>query len=102
MDATGAVNPMAESEDRADTLNARLLAAHAAGDARTLVALYRQAGDDATDDTARGFYLTHAYVFALEAGDPFTRHVFTFRFLFGLALNAVFLWRGFALAAWTH
>ncbi|MEM1115920.1 MAG: CPBP family glutamic-type intramembrane protease [Bacteroidota bacterium] len=35
-------------------------------------------------------------------GDPFTRHVFTFRFLFGLALNAVFLWRGFALAAWTH
>ncbi|MEM9850524.1 MAG: hypothetical protein AAF761_00855 [Pseudomonadota bacterium] len=61
---------MAESEDRADTLNARLLAAHAAGDARTLVALYRQAGDDATDDTARGFYLTHAYVFALEAGLP--------------------------------
>ncbi len=35
-------------------------------------------------------------------GDPFTLSVFTFRFLFGLALNAVFLLRGFALAAWTH
>ena len=35
-------------------------------------------------------------------GDPFTLPVFTFRFLFGLALNAVFLLRGFALAAWTH
>ena len=35
-------------------------------------------------------------------GDPFTLPVFTFRFLFGLALNGVFLLRGFALAAWTH
>lgn len=35
-------------------------------------------------------------------GDPFSVSVFTFRFLFGLALNAVFLVRGFALAAWTH
>lgn len=35
-------------------------------------------------------------------GDPFTLPVFTFRFLFGLALNAVFLLRGFAIAAWTH
>ena len=35
-------------------------------------------------------------------GDPFTVPVFTFRFLFGLALNGVFLLRGFALAAWTH
>ena len=35
-------------------------------------------------------------------GDPFTVSVFAFRFLFGLALNAVFLARGFALAAWTH
>ena len=35
-------------------------------------------------------------------GDLFTFPVFTFRFLFGLALNAVFLLRGFALAAWTH
>jgi membrane protease YdiL (CAAX protease family) len=35
-------------------------------------------------------------------GDSFTLPSFTFRFLFGLALNAVFLWRGFAVAAWTH
>ena len=35
-------------------------------------------------------------------GDPFAPASFTFRFLFGLALNALFLWRGFAIAAWTH
>ena len=35
-------------------------------------------------------------------GDPFTLQVFTFRILFGLALNGVFLLRGFAVAAWTH
>jgi membrane protease YdiL (CAAX protease family) len=35
-------------------------------------------------------------------GDPFTLASFTYRFLFGLALNGVFLLRGFAAAAWTH
>ena len=35
-------------------------------------------------------------------GDPFTLSSFTFRFLFGLALNVVFLVRGFGVAAWTH
>lgn len=35
-------------------------------------------------------------------GDPFTLPSFTFRFLFGLALNVVFLVRGFGVAAWTH
>ncbi len=35
-------------------------------------------------------------------GEAFTLSAFTFRFLFGLALNGVFLVRGFALAAWTH
>jgi len=35
-------------------------------------------------------------------GDPFTLASFIYRFLFGLALNAVFLLRGFAVAAWTH
>ena len=34
--------------------------------------------------------------------DVFTMSSFTFRFLFGLALNAIFLLRGFAVAAWTH
>lgn len=35
-------------------------------------------------------------------GDPFALSSFTFRFLFGLALNAVFLIRGFGIAAWAH
>lgn len=35
-------------------------------------------------------------------GDPFTLPVFFFRFLFGLVLNAIFLVRGFGVAAWTH
>lgn len=35
-------------------------------------------------------------------GDPFTLSSFLFRFLFGLALNAIYLWRGFGMAAWTH
>lgn len=35
-------------------------------------------------------------------GDPFTFASFTFRFLFGLILNGIFLWRGFGVAAWTH
>lgn len=35
-------------------------------------------------------------------GDPFTFGSFLFRFLFGLALNAIYIWRGFGIAAWTH
>lgn len=35
-------------------------------------------------------------------GDPFTLQSFTFRFLFGLALNGLYLVRGFGIAAWTH
>ena len=35
-------------------------------------------------------------------GDPFTLASFSFRFLFGLILNGIFLWRGFGVAAWTH
>lgn len=35
-------------------------------------------------------------------GDPFTFSSFLFRFLFGLALNAIYVWRGFGVAAWTH
>ena len=35
-------------------------------------------------------------------GDPFELPSFVFRFLFGLALNALFLVRGFGVAAWTH
>lgn len=45
------------------------------------------------------FSLVH-YIGAL--GDPFTLGSFLFRFLFGLALNAIYLQRGFGIAAWTH
>ncbi len=37
-----------------------------------------------------------------EYGDPFSSGSFLFRFLFGLALNLVYVVRGFAMAAWTH
>ena len=50
-------------------LDARLLAAHAADDRRALVTLYEEAADQANNVTACGFYLTHAFVFALELGD---------------------------------
>jgi hypothetical protein len=51
-------------------LDADLLAAHAAADTPALVALYEAAADQADTDEARGFYLTHAYVFALEIAHP--------------------------------
>lgn len=51
-------------------LHTRLLAAHAAGDRAALIALYAEAADGALTETAAGFYLTHAYVYALEAGSP--------------------------------
>jgi len=35
-------------------------------------------------------------------GDAFQLSSFTFRFLSGLALNALFIARGFGIAAWTH
>ncbi|MGB7245029.1 MAG: hypothetical protein WBC93_23465 [Sulfitobacter sp.] len=52
------------------TLDQQLLSAHAEGDAYSLVALYDQASQETDDETAAGFYLTHAYVFALELGHP--------------------------------
>ncbi len=50
-------------------LDDRLLAAHARGDQSALIALYTEAAEAAMSEVAAGFYLTHAYVFALEAGD---------------------------------
>lgn len=55
--------------------DADLLAAHASRDASALVRLYRDAGDaaEAAGDIDRAcFLLTHAYVWALEAGHPET------------------------------
>lgn len=58
--------------DRA-ALDAALIAAHEADDLSRLVALYTQAADRferAGDRDGCCFFLTHAYVFALEAGAP--------------------------------
>lgn len=52
-------------------LDAALLAAHDAGDRAALIRLYTKAADQkeaAGDIDAACFYLTHAYVFALESG----------------------------------
>jgi membrane protease YdiL (CAAX protease family) len=35
-------------------------------------------------------------------GDLFTMSSFLFRFLFGVILNGIYVWRGFGVAAWTH
>ncbi|MEL6808750.1 MAG: hypothetical protein AAFO97_13315 [Pseudomonadota bacterium] len=53
-------------------LDTRLLAAHEARDAHELVLLYQEAAAAADSDDARGFYLTHAHVFALEINHPDT------------------------------
>ncbi|MEM1299564.1 MAG: hypothetical protein AAGH68_09820 [Pseudomonadota bacterium] len=57
------------SESRA-ALDAALLDAHEADDREQLVRLYMQAADQANDVDAECFYLTHAYVFALQTGAP--------------------------------
>jgi len=52
-------------------LDAALLAAHHDQDNTALIALYSQAADQAEnagDTNAACFFLTHAYVFALEEG----------------------------------
>ena len=52
-----------------DPLDARLIAAHGAGDGALLARLYAEAAETATGD-ARWFYLTQAFVFALDTGAP--------------------------------
>ena len=50
------------------TLDTRLLEAHARDDKPALVALYTEAAECAAAIEAKAFYLTHAYVFALDIG----------------------------------
>jgi len=55
------------------TLEAEMLKAHGIDDTSRLIRLYQQAGElkEARGDVdAACFYFTHAYVFALEMGDP--------------------------------
>ncbi|GGH19971.1 hypothetical protein SAMN05444007_101316 [Cribrihabitans marinus] len=56
-------------------LDDRLHAAHAAQDRSALVRLYTEAADRAETRQAMAFYLTHAYVHALEAGLPTAGHL---------------------------
>lgn len=55
-----------------EVLHAAMLAAHEANDSAALVRLYTQAADLAAETTgdvdAACFFLTHAYIFALESG----------------------------------
>ncbi|MEO0484292.1 MAG: hypothetical protein AAF092_00120 [Pseudomonadota bacterium] len=53
-----------------DALHRALLDAHAASDVAAMVARYTSAADASTDEDEEMFFLTHAYVFALEMGDP--------------------------------
>lgn len=50
-------------------LNAQLLAAHTADDKTGLIALYTLAANQSETVDEACFFLTHAYVFALEIGD---------------------------------
>ena len=51
-------------------LDARILAAHDAGDPGALAELYCAAADQADDEDAECFFLVAAYVFALESDHP--------------------------------
>ncbi|WP_147104395.1 hypothetical protein [Tateyamaria sp. syn59] len=51
-------------------LEARLLAAHAAGDGKAMVALYCEAAEAAPSEDERAFFLTQAHVFAMETAHP--------------------------------
>lgn len=53
-------------------LDVQLLDAHARHDHPALVKLYTQAAETTRDTDAACFYLTHAYIFALELGHPDT------------------------------
>lgn len=49
-------------------IHAQMIAAHESGDTGALIRLYTMAADQANSLDAACFFLTHAYVFALEAG----------------------------------
>ncbi|MGJ8603994.1 MAG: hypothetical protein ACSHXH_07685 [Marivita sp.] len=51
------------------SLDQALLDAHDRHDTGALIDLYHQAAHEAVSEDATGFFLTHAYVFALECGD---------------------------------
>ena len=58
-------------------LDQRLLDAHARDDRAALVSLYYEAAEHTASETAKYFYLTHAYIFALDTNHPLTRQLHT-------------------------
>jgi len=68
-----AIAEVLETGDRAaagKALHSALIGLHGSGEARELCALHRLAARYWQDDPAQaGFHRTHAYVYALEAGD---------------------------------
>ncbi len=65
------------SKNALAALDGRILAAHARDDLTALAALYGQAAELLLQDGQIGaacFYYTHAYVFALDAGDKNAAH----------------------------
>lgn len=56
-------------------LDDRMISAHAAQDRMALIKLYREAADSVNDRDASCFFLTHAYIFALEAGATEARNL---------------------------
>jgi hypothetical protein len=54
----------------ADRFDAALRQAAKSGDWSEVIALYVEAAEAAAEARGAAFYLTHAYVHALEAGDP--------------------------------
>ena len=57
------------------TLDEQLLKAHEDENKHLLVDLYQQAADQAVTDDAKYFYLTHAYIYALEMRHEDTEHL---------------------------
>ncbi len=51
-------------------LDRRLRAAHGRGDGRALARLYEEAAVAAPTEDEAAFYLTHAYIWALDTGHP--------------------------------
>lgn len=71
-----------------------------------LIVMARMVGMGPRAATAAGIVagalLFSAVHYMGSLGDPFTLSSFTYRFLFGLALNALLIVRGFGITAWTH
>ncbi|MEM6610433.1 MAG: hypothetical protein AAF689_17875 [Pseudomonadota bacterium] len=53
-----------------DDLNSALMEAFAADDRDRIAQLYAAAAEETEDASEAAFFLTHAYVFALECGSP--------------------------------